>query len=62
MKRPGWIVAVVAAFAIAMHAREASAGIVVVQGVELQVPAGWKQLRKGNTTKLAPAAHTGRAV
>jgi len=40
----------------------ASAQVVVVQGVELQLPAGWKQKTRGPITVLTPTQYKGRAI
>lgn len=50
------------AAAVALQVAPARAEVVVAQGVELQLPAGWKAAGKGPVTVLAPTKYKGRAV
>ena len=55
------LVRIVMLAALAATASRAEAQVVVVQGVELQLPQGWKQKQKGPVTLLVPQ-FKGRAI
>ena len=55
------LVGIVLGVTVLCAVQRAEAEVVVVQGVELQLPTGWKQKTKGPITVLAPA-HKGRAI
>jgi hypothetical protein len=54
-------VGIVLGLTVLCAVQRADAQVVVVQGVELQLPAGWKQKTRGPITVLAPT-HKGRAI
>lgn len=47
---------------VMLAAVEARAEVIVVRGVEMSLPAGWKEIRKGPISVLAPTAYKGRAI
>jgi len=62
MTKHGARFAIAVVAAVVLQAAPVRAEVVVAQGVELQLPAGWKAASKGSLTVLAPTKYKGRAV